>query len=189
MQYFLVMDTFCVRYQEIISARTKSFTQNWVTDTPRRLCKNTANWHLIKPRKKLCIWSNYGKCTQSHWSCSKCHKSVRKVIKEIPFLFEFWQKIFFSALTTLEGERSFCDAEKRKRGQKSTTQNLLQLHKRPEEWFVQKKGKNVSLFLKTTFQVRKRAFGRLNFISCNCLLDQWNEKLQRKTFLDFLDFP
>ena len=116
----------------------------------------------------------------------KCPKSHKRNS------FSFWvltEDFLLCSDYSWRRERSFCDAEKRKRGQKSTTQNLLQLHKRPEEWFVQKKSKNVSLFFKTTFQVRKSIW-TFEFHFCNCLLrflDQW-KTAKENIFCYFLNF-
>ena len=113
--------------------------------------------------------------TQSHWSCSKCHKSVRKVIKEIPFLSEFWQKIFFSALTTLEGERGAFVMPKNEKEAKSRLHKIFcNCTKDQKNGLCKKKVKMCHFFLKPLFRSEK-AFGRLNFIfAIVCfLLDQW----------------
>ena len=127
--------------------------------------------------------------TQSHWSCSKCHKSVRKVIKEIPFLSEFWQKIFFFPDYSWR-RRELLWCRKNEKEAKSRLHKIFCNCTKDQKNGLCKKRKNVSLFLKTTFQVRKSVW-TFEFHFCNCLLrllDQW-KTAKENIFLLFLEFP
>ena len=118
---------------------------------------------------------------------TQCHKSVRKVIKEIPFLFWVLTEDFLLPWLLLKEKGAFVMPKKRKRGQKSTTQNLLQLHKRPEEWFVQKKGKCVTFF-KNHFSGQKKSVWtfEFHFLQLSARPLKWKTAKKKITFLDFL---
>ena len=85
---------------------------------------------------------------------TQCHKSVRKVIKEIPFLSEFWQKIFFFPDYSWR-RRELLWCRKNEKEAKSRLHKIFCNCTKDQKNGLCKKRKNVSLFLKTTFQVRK----------------------------------
>lgn len=116
----------------------------------------------------------------------KCPKSHKRNS------FSFWvltEDFLLCSDYSWRRERSFCDAEKRKRGQKSTTQNLLQLHKRPEEWFVQKKEKCVTFFKNHFSGQKKRLDVWISFLQLSASLARPMKNCKRKYFLLFLEFP